>query len=182
MKPIKYILIVLLSFNIQIAISQTNENKSFPMEQLKFIGTWQWESHDSVFTIKIDKVQIDWKKFDSKMPDSAGVDEILIGWHELTVMGKVVESNMNAKNNSFKYEKRDHMIFWNTMPNNDKEIRYSNFKNISKRKSAKGVFIIQPDNNNKAMFILYESSLAIHRKEYTEGFTVPNRIIMTRIK
>jgi len=174
-------LIVLLSFYIQIAISQTNANKYIQKEQLNiFVGVWRWESKDSVFIIELKKTPVNMKLFDSQMPDTTL--EFLIGWHELVVKGKIIESNINVKNKSYKYEKTDHMIFWNTSPNNDKEIRFSNFKNISKNKSAEGVFIIQPDDNNKAMFILYESSLAIHSKEYTEGFTVPNRIIMTRVK
>ena len=209
MKTIKIILTLIFSISFLAANAQGDGNGNLVKEQLPYIGVWKWESHDSVFTIKIEKVQIDWKKFEPNMPDNAGVDDILIGWHELVVKGKIVESNLNVKNNSFKYEKQDHMIFWNTMPKNEKEIQFSNFKNLSKGKSAKGVFIIQSDDNNKAEFILYESILQYENVKvgvkkvkdnstlgseksvlYTinpgtkieKGFTVPNRIILTRIK
>jgi len=200
-------LTAILCFHLALAQSDAVEFRT-DMTLNKFIGTWQYQSSDTVFTIEIMKVIVNSQKHNPKAPTSIDSEQ-LIGWHELVVSGSVVESNMNSKDKSYKYDKTDHMIFWNTMPNNDKEIRFSNFKNISKKKSAKGVFIIQPDDNNKSQFILYESilkhenmtvgvekvkSLSDPNKEKTvlyvknpgekieNGFTVPNRIIITRIK
>jgi len=182
MKPIKYMLFFIALLSYQMACTQTNGVKYVPNDKLNiFEGTWQWESNDSIFTIEILKTIVNSKKLDSSMPDSRDFDR-LIGWHELIVNGKVIETNIKNKSNSYKYEKTDFIIFSNMPSNNEKEINFSNFKNISKNKSAEGVFIIQADDNNKAKFILYERILPPKERKGAEGFTVPNRIIMTRVK
>ena len=94
----------------------------------KFEGTWQWKSHDSIFTIVLNKVEFNGNKYNKDMQDTVNI--VLIGWYELTVKGIVVSSSMAAKRNTFNYKKWDYTFLggYNKIGSNGKRINlYTSF-------------------------------------------------------
>jgi len=91
----------------------------------KFEGTWQWKSHDSIFTIVLNKVEFNGKKYDKDLSDS--IVNVLIGWYELKVEGVIVSSSMAAKRKTFNYQKRDYTFLgcYNNIFSNIKKINLS---------------------------------------------------------
>jgi len=74
----------------------------------KFEGTWQWKSHDSIFTVILKQVTINGKKYHKDMPDKDY--NILTGWYELKVNGNAISTSMRAKRTTFNYQERDYSI------------------------------------------------------------------------
>ena len=103
MKKIISILVLALVLSISNTAAQSDKLD-------KFEGTWQWKSNDSIFTVILKKIDFNTKKFEKAMPDTTV--SVLIGWHELKVMGKVVSSSMNVRRNTFDYDKKTHSRYF----------------------------------------------------------------------
>ena len=121
----------------------------------KFEGTWQWKSHDSIFTIVLTKVEFNRKKYSKDLPDSTV--NVLIGWHELKVKGVVVSSSMAAKRNTFNYQKRDFAFYggYNNIVSNGKRIILSTRIPIPNYDSSNTFFSILPSGDASWMYQTY---------------------------
>jgi hypothetical protein len=161
----------------------------------KFVGTWVWQSGDSVFTIVLAKTALNNKTMDieehrnKKSNDLDATMDWIIGWHELNVDGKVVQSSLKNKGKPYNYKHRDiQTIRANIMPGlcskNFLDIVYFSDLLLSGNHYG-GNFTLLGDGNSAELYISYPP-------EYMKRATpddpavfarnLPTRIVLKRVR
>lgn len=148
------------------------------MNLQKFVGTWKWQSGDTVFIITLEK-------FISKVK-TGGLKgytfDAIIGWHELRVGNKVIESSLRFEGG--KEEDGTFTILGGHIQDVDK-LTITGFIDLSKSKSGCATLEFLSGEKDKAQWILKGTPgvkiLDVGQvPDYT--FTVPTNVIMERIK
>jgi hypothetical protein len=171
----------------------------------KFVGTWVWQSGDSIFTVVLAKTVINIKK-SAKQNDEEhykifkepgnterlypdATMDYIIGWHELKVNGKVIQSSLKNKSKPYDYTRRDtQTIKANVMPGKCSKdfLDFSYFTDLLiEGNHYGGNFTLLGDGNSAELYISYPP-------EYMKRATpddpavfarnLPTRIVLKRVK
>ncbi len=84
-----------------------------------FVGTWVGTSGNTTLTIVLVKATVNNKKrilnspyysekYKKNRPNIT--EELIMGWHQVSVNGKVIQSSLGKKSNKYDYKKKNHTI------------------------------------------------------------------------
>jgi hypothetical protein len=129
----------------------------------RIVGTWIWQSGDTTFTIVLKK-----EKVTVNNPVGSNHFDVLQGWHEYAVKGKIIESSIASKK----------LTLTNGFQNQELRLPVSgDFEDLTRNKFGEARFDLLPGEKDKIEWHLIDREWA----EYP-GFTVPTNIIMVRVK
>lgn len=177
---VKFLFFVTFVLNVTMVMSQEEGSHRRVPELDKYVGKWKWRSGDSTLVIDLDKTEINSKNMDNRAP-GASVD-ILIGWHTFSVKGKVIQSSMDKKSNTFDYKFKNQTVWGG----------------ISHKKDYVSIHfhdLVTGANTTNGKFSLLEGGKKAHlelsdRREWSSlnqhvdwaHFSLPMDIIMKKIK
>ncbi len=84
-----------------------------------FVGTWVGTSGNTTLTIVLAKTTVNGKKkvlnttyysTEEKRNYPNITEELIMGWHQVSVNGKVIQSSLSKKSNKYDYKKKNHTI------------------------------------------------------------------------
>ncbi len=181
MKNLISILIVTFSSITSIVTAQNVELKNgsyiqYP-ELTKYEGTWLWQSGDSVLTIIFVKTILNHKELNELRGKSFPEvkSDCIIGWHELVVNGKIIQSSLKQKTKNIDLKMKNQTIV--AFDGGDK-INISQFNDISTGAKIRGGSFRLLENGTKANLKLITGSEWKIRE--SENFSIPSNIIMRR--
>jgi hypothetical protein len=148
----------------------------------KYVGTWQWQSGDSVFTIKLAKTVLNFKQYMQQIGGDGpnATLDVLIGWYEFKIGATVMQSSLSSENTLFDYNNINQTIVMGGLYNgiDDEEGPYELvsipfFHDLIENVSLKA-----------GSFELAEPNLAIlSLVGDREGkFSLPKKVLMNRIQ
>ncbi len=184
------LLIAIFSYNAVLAQETTsNWPKDYPKpggygqnpNLQKFVGTWQWQSGDTVFTIVLKKYISKSNKKTGRLKDYS--KDAIMGWHEYIIGEKVVESSLKNIVNSPNKNTIKTMLGGSI--DDVRKVTNLFFLDLSKSKNGIANLELLPGEKDLARWTLRETSgiklLGPGEKpDYT--FTVPTNVVMKRIK
>ena len=166
----KIILVLSVLFLIASSLKAQEEGtyKSYPQLD-PYVGTWQWQSKDSVFTITLVKTV---STFEGNSAD------ILFGWHELSVGKQVIQSTMHLKSDKYDNTRENQSIsaFWDFQNNNYVLLGY--FKDVATGLTARGGSMVLKNNNKRLVMVVYTSSFTRDLSKYS----LPTNITFKKIR
>jgi hypothetical protein len=180
----KYIILFLLSV---VTLNLSAQWKTYPKlgEYIqdsnldKFVGKWQGTKNDTTFTIVF--------MIEKHIKARGGFYyDALVGWHEVKVNGKVIESSL-GKVGDMSLGSRTCGV---GMVNQVYGVNFR-FKDITRKKSDQATFLIDSTNTNKATWSIRNTEMLSKAMcnigsdgigRYDARWTVPTDLIMYRIK
>ncbi len=84
-----------------------------------FVGTWVGTSGNTTLTIVLVKTTVNGKKrvqnttyypAEEKRNYPNITEDLIMGWHQVSVNGKVIQSSLSKKSNKYDYKKKNHTI------------------------------------------------------------------------
>ena len=181
MKNLKIILsIMLVVFVSNEIFSQNAENvEDHRNDKMnKFEGTWQWQSGDSLFVIILKKNKLSHKDTKGK----TDILDVLIGWHEFSVNGVIIESSLQYTEET---DNKNTRTLIGGVNASDKLIKRLSFNDLSKSKLGKASLELLPGEKDLVRWTLKETpgvKVLLPGEEPDYTFTVPTDVIMRRIK
>jgi hypothetical protein len=175
MKPI---IIIFLSLLFCANINAQELTKIPELDQLE--GTWQWKSRDSVLTIIFIKSICSLKKMRTDYPDLSS--EVLIGWHEFSVGGKVLQSSLSMKSIEFDHQFRKQTIYASFV--RDGRLNVNRFRDIQTDAEIQGSF--EYDTNAKNAILKLDkrapSDPSESKRDSGYRFSLPTMYNLTKIE
>ena len=146
---------------------------SFP-ELEKYVGTWQWQSKDSVFTIILTKVVVTVERRDDFTPGFSL--DALVGWHELSVGGEVIQSTMHLQTEELDYSAGSIKCLWDKDYN---RVRVTSFKDIIAGRSAGNGYLEFNDDKN---LVLNVTPLRNLFDRNAPKYSLPRNVVLKKIE
>lgn len=180
MKNIKFLFLTIFVLNVSIVMSQEEGSYRSVPELNKYTGTWKWKSGDSILVIDLKKTQINSKKMDNRAPGASA--DILIGWHKFSVAGKVIQSSMNMKSDTFDYKFKNQTILGG-IPHNEGYVSIHFHDLVTGANTTSGKFSLL-EGGKKAHLELSDRRewSSLNKNDSSPHFSLPMDIIMKKIK
>jgi len=160
MKTILIYSIILLSLLEVNAFAQKDGDYIKSPELDPYVGKWQWVSADgdSTVTIILSKSVFNLKKHSNTQPDING--DILIGWHEIVINGKIEQSSLKHKCKEFDYSNKKQTLTGNFDQSLKKiRLRFTNLNVTAvKNISAGECSLVNEGNEFKMKLFFYPNS------------------------
>jgi hypothetical protein len=148
----------------------------------KYVGTWQWQSGDSVLTIKLAKAILNFKQYMQQIGGDGpnATLDVLIGWHEFKIGGTVMQSSLSSENTLFDYNNINQTIVMGGLYNgiDDEEGPYELvsipfFHDLTENVSLKAGSFEMTEPNQALLSLVGDR----------EGkFSLPKKVLMTKIE
>jgi hypothetical protein len=74
----------------------------------KFVGTWQFESGDTVVIIAFEKAKYKLEELNEYTKEV--YCDILVGWHNFNIKGKEVQNSIKSRSKNYSYKENKHTI------------------------------------------------------------------------
>jgi hypothetical protein len=188
MKYLKFLFLATFVLNVSMVMSQEKGSYRHVPELNKYVGTWKWRHGDSTLVITLKKTEIHSKKMDNRAPDASA--DILIGWHKFSVGGKVIQSSMNMKSDTFDYKFKNQTIFGGInqtmrggIPHNEGYLAIHFHDLVTGANTTSGKFSLLK-GGKKANLELSDTRewSSLNKNDRSPHFSLPMDIIMKKIK
>jgi hypothetical protein len=172
----------LLIISGSVAFSQFEDGEYIQVPELdKYVGTWQWQSGDSVLTIKLAKTILNFKQY-MQQSGGDGPDvnkDALIGWHEFRIGSTVKQSSLSSENSIYDYSNVNQTILlWLVSGTDSEEVPFEFLRVAFFRDTIEDVIL------NQGSFELLEHNQAILSMggDRDGKFSLPKELVMTKIE
>lgn len=180
-KKLVYITLLLGIFSATITHAQGDGEYRQVPELDKYVGTWQWQSGDSVLIIKLAKTVLNFKQYIQKFGgDGPDVNkDALIGWHEFRIGTNLMQSSLSNENAIYDYDNVNQTILLWLVSGTDYEevpyefLRIAYFRDIENNTAIRqGIF----------EFIEYNKAELSMGGDREGQFSLPKEMVMTKIE
>lgn len=184
------LIIVLLSLFVSIgSLGQTKDSSNKEQytkdpELAKYVGTWQWISDSTIFTIVLRQVKLHFSGTDQ-------YKDVIIGWHSYVENGVLLESSLDRMPSAPMMEMEDTLLdkvatISATTPTKPSMLTIY-VKDLTRKRDLSGRLEFIPGKTDKAIWETeHRSKIEFYFKDkppaYMPWRTVPTGIVMRKIK
>lgn len=168
----KNILVLLLLVSLVDSFAQQPKKGDYARDAAldKFVGTWQGTQGGQSLKLVLKKEKVHMKDFDYSR-------DLLIGWHELTINGQVVESTLSFAGGP--YDKNVTIL---GSSEGAVQVNLTTFRDLSRERNHAATLLLQEPNVIRLTLRLIEQvSLNKNKKDPVSALTVPGEWILKKV-
>ncbi|MBT1695391.1 hypothetical protein KK083_00795 [Fulvivirgaceae bacterium PWU4] len=168
----KYILVLVLFISLVDSWAQEPKKGDYVTDTAldKFAGTWQGTQGGQSLKLVLKKEKVYFKGFDYSR-------DLLIGWHELTINGQVVESTLSFAGGP--YDKNVTIL---GSSEGQVQVNLTTFRDLSRERNHAGTLLLQDPNVIRLTLRLTEHVILNKKKQDpVNALTVPGEWILKKV-